>query len=78
MYHPTSLTMNDTPFFWAPQISSGSTVPALHLISLLLVVYIYDAAEDNFKVVPGMPAGASTQMHNAQKALQLIELGMVL
>ena len=64
-----------TPFCWAPQMSPGSTAPALHLISLLLVVYIYDAAEDNFKVVPDMPVGTATWIHNAQKALQSIELG---
>ncbi|DBA67666.1 TPA: hypothetical protein ACH3X2_001259 [Trebouxia sp. C0005] len=58
------------------QISPRSTAPALHLISLLLVVYIYDAAEDDFKVVPDMPVGTSTRIYNAQTALQHIEQGM--
>ena len=62
-------------FTWAPQISPGSTAPALHLISLLLVVYIYDAAKDNFEVLPDMPVSTSTWIHNAQKALQRIQLG---
>ncbi|KAL0024457.1 hypothetical protein WJX77_006172 [Trebouxia sp. C0004] len=57
------------------QISPGSTAPALHLISLLLVVYIYDASEDSFKVVPDMPVNTSIWIHNAQKALQHIQLG---
>lgn len=38
-------------------------------------MYIYDAAEDNFKGVPDIPVSASTWIHNAQKALQRIELG---
>ncbi len=64
-----------TLLLWAPQVDPGSTAPALHLISLLLVVYVYDAAVDNFKVIPDMFVGTTTWIHNAQKALHRIESG---
>lgn len=42
---------------------------------MLLVVYVYDAVQDTFKEVPGMPAHMPLQIHNAMKALQLINQG---
>lgn len=50
----------------------------LRLIKLLLVVYVYDAAQGTFKQVPSMPAHMPLQIHNAMKALQLINEGKVL
>ena len=51
--------------------------PALRLIELLLVVYIYDDLQDTFKHLPGMPAHIHVQIHNARKALQLVDTGTV-
>lgn len=51
---------------------------ALRKIKVLLVVYVYDAVQDTFKQVPGMPAHMPLQIHNAMKALQLINEGSVL
>lgn len=51
--------------------------PALRLIELLLVVYIYDDLQDTFKHLPGMPAHVHVQIHNAKKALQLVDTGTV-
>lgn len=48
---------------------------ALRKIKVLLVVYVYDAVQDTFKQVPGMPAHMPLQIHNAMKALQLINEG---
>ena len=45
---------------------------------MLLVVYVYDAAQDTFKQVPGMPAHMPLQIHNAMKALELIYEGIIL
>lgn len=45
---------------------------------MLLVVYVYDAVQDTFKQVPGMPPHMPLQIHNAMKALQLINEGSVL
>ena len=51
---------------------------ALRKIKVLLVVYVYDAAQDTFKQVPGMPAHMPLQIHNAMKSLQLINEGSTL
>lgn len=51
---------------------------ALRKIKVLLVVYVYDAVQDTFKQVPGMPAHVPLQIHNAMKALQLINEGSIL
>lgn len=51
--------------------------PALRLIVLLLVVYTYDDLQDTFKHLPGMPAHIPVQIHNANKALQLVDKGTV-
>lgn len=51
--------------------------PALRLIELLLVVYIYNDLQDTFKHLPGMPAHIHVQIHNARKALQLVDTGTV-
>ncbi len=56
------------------QGGSGETA-ALRKIKVLLVVYVYDAVQDTFKQVPGMPAHMPLQIHNAVKALQLINEG---
>ncbi|KAL0028992.1 hypothetical protein WJX77_010388 [Trebouxia sp. C0004] len=48
---------------------------ALRKIKVLLVVYVYDAVQDTFKQLPGMPAHMPLQIHNAVKALQLINEG---
>lgn len=48
---------------------------SLRLIKLLLVVYVYDAAHDTFRQVPSMPVHMPLQIHNAMKALQLINEG---
>lgn len=62
----------------AVQSGNGETqAPAIRLISLLLVVYIYDDLQDTFKQLPGMPAHIPLQIHNARKALQLVDEGMV-
>ena len=49
--------------------------PTLRLISLLLVVYIYDTSRDTFKQLPSMPPHIPLQIYNAAKALELIEEG---
>lgn len=41
--------------------------PTACLITLLLVVYIYDEADDTFKQLPGMPAHIPLQIHNAKR-----------
>jgi len=51
---------------------------ALRKIKVLLVVYVYDAVQDTFKQVPGMPAHMPLQIQNAMKALQLINEGSTL
>ncbi|KAL3156302.1 hypothetical protein ABBQ32_012570 [Trebouxia sp. C0010 RCD-2024] len=55
--------------------TGGAQAPAIRLISLLLVVYIYDDLQDTFKQLPGMPAHIPLQIHNARKALQLVDEG---
>lgn len=50
--------------------------PAMHVIRLLLVVYVHDAATDTFKKLSDLPPDVPTQIHNALKALQQIEQGM--
>lgn len=52
--------------------------PTLRLIKLLLVVHIYDAEQDTFKPLQGMPAHLPLQIHNATRALQSIAEGRVL
>ena len=47
----------------------------LRVITLLLVAYVYDAVLDTFQQLPGMPAHIPLQIHNATRALQLIEEG---
>lgn len=49
--------------------------PVPRLIQLLLVVYIYDDLQDTFKHLPSMPAHIPVQIHNARKALQLVDTG---
>ena len=44
-------------------------------IKVLLVVYVYDTVQDTFKQVPGIPAHIPLQIHNAMKALQMINEG---
>lgn len=64
-----------------PIVQGGSGEPkaaSLRKIKVLLVVYVYDAVQDTFKQVPGMPAHLPLQIHNAMKALQLINKGSVL
>ncbi len=51
---------------------------AIRKIQVLLVVYVYDAVQDTFKQVPGMPAHMPLQIHHAMKALQLINEGSIL
>ena len=58
--------------------SDESKAAALRKIKVLLVVYVYDAVQDTFKQVPGMPAHMPLQIHNAMKALQLINEGTTL
>ena len=50
--------------------------PTMHVICLLLVVYVHDAAEDTFKKLSDLPPDFPTRLHNALKALQQIEQGM--
>ena len=58
----------------------GQPVAALssttRVITLLLIVYSYNAAADTFKPVSGTPRNLPTQIHYAQRALQLIDKGM--
>ena len=49
--------------------------PSLRLITLLLVVYVYDIDQDTFKQLPDMPPSLPVQLWNAKKALQSIEQG---
>lgn len=49
--------------------------PAMHVISLLLVLYVHDAADDTFKKLSDLPPEVPTQIHNALKALHQIEQG---
>ena len=57
--------------------SGERNAPTLRLIKLLLVVYVYDAEQDTFKPLPGMPAHLPLQIHNATRALQSIAEGRV-
>jgi len=45
------------------------------VLTVLLVVYVYDASADNFKALPDMPRDLPLQIHNARQALQLIDKG---
>jgi len=59
-------------------VQSGSgdfNAPTTRVISLLLVVYVYDASQNTFKQLPDMPANLPVQIYNARKALHLIEEG---
>ena len=51
--------------------------PTLRLIKVLLVVHIYDAKQDTYTALPGMPAHLPLQIHNATRALQSIAEGRV-
>ena len=45
------------------------------ILTLLLVVYVYDATADTFRPLPDMPRDLPMQIHNARQALQLIDTG---
>lgn len=62
---------------WAcMQAGSGNyRPPLLRLITLLLVVYVYDIDLDTFKQLPDMPPSLPVQLWNAKQALQSIEEG---
>ena len=47
----------------------------MRLITVLLVVYVYNAAHDTFEQLPAMPVHLPSQIRNAKNALQLIEEG---
>ena len=47
-------------------------------ITVLLVVYVFDCMADTFKPRLDMPKDLPLQIHNARKALQLIEQGQQL
>ena len=51
--------------------------PLLRLITLLLVVYLYDVDQDTFRQLPDMPESLPVQLWNAKKALQSIDEGAV-
>ena len=44
-------------------------------VTILLVVYVYDAVADTFRPRSDMPKDLPLQIHNARKALQLIDRG---
>ena len=44
-------------------------------IRLLLVWYVYNAESDTFMPLMNMPADICVQIHNARKALDLIDAG---
>ena len=50
-------------------------IPILRLIHILLVVYIYDAGKDTFRMLPDMPIGIPVKIHNAKRALRSIAEG---
>ena len=59
-------------------LQSGSgdfRTPTVRVVHLLLVVYVYDLHLDTFKKLPDMPANLPVQIHNACKALRVIEQG---
>ncbi|DBA96365.1 TPA: hypothetical protein ACH3X3_002538 [Trebouxia sp. C0006] len=45
------------------------------VITVLLVVYVYDASADSFQALLDMPHDLPLQIHNARQALQLIDQG---
>lgn len=47
-------------------------------ITVLLVVYVFDCMADTFRPRLDMPKDLPMQIHNARKALQLIEQGQQL
>ena len=47
-------------------------------ITVLLVVYVFDVMADTFRPRLDMPKDLPMQIHNARKALQLIEQGQQL
>ena len=51
----------------------GSSV--VQLIHILLVVYVYDAGNNTFRMLPDMPVGIPVKVHNAKLALRSIAEG---
>jgi len=43
------------------------------VLTVLLVVYVYDSAAETFQPLPDMPRDLPLQIHNARQALELIE-----
>ena len=55
--------------------SSDHRPPSMRLMTLLLVVYVYDMDQDTFTQLPDMPESLPVQLWNAKKALQSIDQG---
>lgn len=49
--------------------------PIVQLIHILLVVYVYDAGNNTFRMLPDMPTGIPVKVHNAKLALHAIAEG---
>ena len=56
-------------------VSIDHRPPSVRLMTLLLVVYVYDMDQDTFVQLPDMPESLPVQLWNAKKALQSIDEG---